>query len=135
MSEAEVNVPVPEVKRRSLLGRLGCGVLLVVWFFVLLTPCFFLTLAFQQEIRVATGGAPGQELRIWLIMEVETRGIGVSNGTVRSASDDSLCVETHINYLLWAGQEDSSLYCECYQRSSADESWSLTTTVTAVCRE
>lgn len=130
----EVSVVV-EPKRRSLLRRIGCGILLVVWFAVLLTPCFLITLAVQQEVRISTGSAPGQELRVWLIMEAETRGLGVSNGRVALQTETDLCVQTDIRYFLWQGSEESVSYCECYQRSNSSEAWMSTTMATEVCQE
>lgn len=131
----EVVSEAAEPKRRSPLRRIGCGVLLVIWFALLLTPCFLITLAVQQEVRISTGGAPGQELRVWLLMEVDTRGVGVSTGTVKSQTDTNMCVQTDIRYFLWQGSEESVSYCECYQRSSADDVWEPTTVETEVCQE
>jgi hypothetical protein len=125
--------PVVKPKRRSPLRRIGCGILLVFWFALLLTPCFLITLAVQQEVRITTGPVPGQELRVWLIMEAETRGLGVSTGNVATQTETSLCLQTDIRYFLWQGSEAPVSYCECYQRSDASEAWISTTMATEVC--
>ncbi|MFN8565855.1 MAG: hypothetical protein U0703_30415, partial [Anaerolineae bacterium] len=57
----------PSKPRRSPLRRAGCIVALVIWFGILLLPCFLVVLAVQQEISIPTGGAPDQRLRLWLI--------------------------------------------------------------------
>lgn len=115
--------------------RAGCGVALIVWFLLLLTPCLLLVLAVQGDLRIATGSAPGQELRVWLIMEAETRGVGISNGVVRAVTEGGLCVETQITYALWAGSEDGSVYCECYGRSNESEEWSSVSSLGGDCPE
>ncbi|MBK8025947.1 MAG: hypothetical protein IPK19_32330 [Chloroflexi bacterium] len=134
MTYIEQLTPEAPPKRRSPLRRMGCILVLIVWFAVLLTPCLLLTLAIQGELRVATGGAPGQELRAWVIMEADTRGVGVSNGVVRSSDAQTVCVETTITYVLWAGQEDGHTYCECYQRASDDAPWSMSETTEGTCQ-
>lgn len=126
MTETDIIAVESNPKRSSPVRRVGCGILLVIWFLLLLTPCFLFVLATQQEIRLSLGSAPGQEFRIWLIMEAETRGVGISSGRVDSGDDFAVCVETTINYVLWAGREDGNVYCECYQRGSELEAWALT---------
>jgi len=95
--------------QRSPLKRPGCVVGLIVWFLILLTPCFFITLAVRGEISLTTGGAPEQRLRIWLIQEADQSGIGVSNADVRQ-NGETLCVR----FLLWRGEAQPTQYCECY---------------------
>lgn len=111
-------------RRRSPLGRLGCGCALAVWFLLILTPCALGILATQGEITVNLGSAPGQQLRVWLIMEPDERGIGVSSpARVTTSGDTGMCMQTDVRYLLWEGEAESVSYCECYERASADASW------------
>lgn len=123
-----------QAKLRHPLRRIGCIILLILWFVVLLTPCLLLTLATQGEIRVSTGGAPGQEVRVWVVMEAETRGLGVSTGTISSQTPTDICVETNINYLLWSGREAPITYCDCYERPNDSVSWTLNGTTTGTCQ-
>ena len=122
-----------EKPRRSPLRRAGCIAALVIWFLILLLPCFLIVLATQQEISVSTGGAPGQQLRLWLISEVDERGLALSTASVQQNETDAVCVETNVRYLLWAGSAEPVSYCECYQRGSESEAWALTSTGSAGC--
>jgi hypothetical protein len=100
---------------------------------VLLTPCALIYFAVQQEVTIPLGSAPGQELRVWLVMESRTRGLGVSTGHVASQSDTSLCVQTTTNYLLWAGRGQNAQYCECYTRTEPDLSWAYAGSTQGAC--
>jgi hypothetical protein len=110
--------PPQPIKRASRIA------LVVVWFLILLLPAFFFILATQGEILVRTGDLPEQYTRIWLISEARLRGIGISSASSATNSDTTTCVQTTVNYLLWMGSSDPSLFCECYTRSSPAESWS-----------
>lgn len=122
-----------EKPRRSPLRRAGCIAALVIWFAILLLPCFLIVLATQQEIVISTGGAPGQQLRLWLISEADERGLALSTASVQQSDANNICVETNVRFLLWAGNSDPLSYCECYQRASDAESWSLTSSDGAAC--
>lgn len=126
----ETRIAVP---RRSPLRRLGCIAALVLWFAILLLPCFLVVLAVQQEIVISTGGAPGQQLRLWLISEADERGLAVSTASVRQSDPDALCVQTNVSFLLWAGNSDPLSYCDCYERPDASAPWSQTTTNSGEC--
>ncbi len=119
--------------RRRLIRRIGCGVLLVIWFCVLLLPCGLIVLAVQQQIVIPTGNAPGQQTRIWLISEPTERGFGISTASAISTDDNTLCVRTDVRFLLWAGQADPLSYCECYARANAGDAWSLTGSSQGAC--
>ena len=126
--------PIPEAPpRRSPIRRAGCIVALVIWFVILLLPCFLIVLAVQQEIVITTGSAPGQELRLWLISEADERGLGLSSASVYQSSANALCVETNVHFLLWTGHSDPVLYCDCYQRASASAEWAQTDSTAGEC--
>ena len=124
-------IPVP--RRRSPIRRLGCIIALVIWFLILLAPCFLIVLAVQQEISISTGSAPGQQTRLWLISEAEQRGLAISTASTHQATATGVCVETDVRFLLWTGQSDPLSYCDCYQRENVDAPWSQTTTAPGVC--
>ncbi len=127
MTEATITPePTPAPPRRSPIRRIGCGCLLIGWFVILLLPCALIVLAVQQQIVISTGSAPGQETRIWLISEPTERGFGISTASARQTGDDTLCVQTNVRFLLWAGQADPLSYCECYARTNAGDPWTLT---------
>ncbi len=122
----------PALRRRPI-RRVGCGILLVIWFLVLLLPCGLIVLAVQQEIVIPTGGAPGQQTRFWLISEPTERGFGISTAAVTPTGDNAICVQTDVRFVLWAGQADPLSYCECYERANADEAWSLLSSSSVAC--
>lgn len=118
---------------RSLPCRIGCWTLVVVWFLLLLLPCFCIALAINQEIVIPTGSVPGQHIRIWLIMEEDGRGLGVSSASAISDGENVVCVQTQTSFILWAGHAEPVQSCECYERASADDPWSLTSVESAQC--
>lgn len=120
--------------RRSPIRRVGCAILLVIWFVVLLLPCMFGLLLTRGEIMITTGSAPNQTLRLWLISEADERGLGLSSASVYSgANNNELCVQTDVRYLLWAGRAEPVGYCECYTRSAPDQPWEYTDAIDATC--
>lgn len=138
MTEAPdlVPQPAPEAqppKPRSPIRRAGCILALIIWFAILLLPCFLIVLATQEEITITTGDVPGQQTRLWLISEAEERGIALSTGSVFPTSDTAVCIQTDVNYFLWTGSEQPSTYCECYERASADASWSYLDSTQGAC--
>ncbi|MFN8379027.1 MAG: hypothetical protein U0452_10185 [Anaerolineae bacterium] len=130
MTPSESASPVAPRSRKR---RLGCTVLIILWFALLLVPCGLFYFAVQQEVTVPLGGAPGQELRVWLVMEPRTRGLGYSLGHVAIQTDSQLCVQTSTSYLLWAGRPENTVYCECYARSAADEAWTYLSSTQGAC--
>jgi hypothetical protein len=110
-------------------------VAVIVWFALLLTPCAFFYFAVQGEASIRTGGAPGQELRVWLVMETRTRGLGVSNGVAVTQSETAVCVQTTTQYLLWQGRAENAAYCECYVRTDASQPWSYASGAQGACPE
>ena len=112
---------------------MGCTIAVLIWFLILLIPCFLINLAVQQEITISTGDAPGQMTRLWLISEADQRGLGLSTASVHQTDPNDLCVQTNVRFILWMGHSDPTLYCDCYQRASADVSWSMTTTTPSEC--
>jgi len=119
--ESEETQPQITVRRRPWYRRVGCLIAVLIWLIVMLIPCFFLTLAFQQEIVITQGDTPNQVLRIWLINEARSRGLGISNASVHSGlQNNDLCVQTDVRFMLWVGDSPATSYCECYA-SAGDE--------------
>ena len=107
----------PSPPKRSRVRRIGCTILVVIWFLLLLTPCLVVVLASRGEISISTGSAPEQRTRIWLLMEATQRGLGVSTASVHEAGDQ-LCVQTDVRFLLWQGSQAPTSYCECYTHNA-----------------
>lgn len=114
------------VQRRSPIRRAGCIAAVILWFVILLVPCFLIVFAVQQQFTISTGSAPGQQIRVWLISEADQRGIGASSASVHQTAPDAICVETTVHFLLWTGHSDPLSYCDCYQRADADSPWTQT---------
>jgi hypothetical protein len=136
LSEADEQIEQPQPivrKRRGPLARVGCAVALILWFTLLLSPCFAIVLVSRGEISIPTGNAPEQRIRVWLIMEAAQRGLGISNASIQSVGVNQLCVQTNISFLLWQGRGEPSSYCECYERNSESEGWNSTAVNTGAC--
>jgi hypothetical protein len=125
MEEAQPRPP------RHPLRNPGCVIALVIWFLVLLSPCFLIVLAVRSEISITTGSAPEQRMRVWVIQEAGQSGVGFSNVDVKHTSDEALCVQTNVNFLLWRGKAESTQYCECYEQ--AESGWQTTSVEQGVC--
>jgi len=132
-AHTEPNVVEASPPRSSRRRRVLIGIGLIIWFMLLMLPCLFFTLAFNQEIAIATGDLPGQQLRVWLVMEVTQRGLGYSTASVDQRSETSACLTTRINFLLWQGRGEPASYCECFTRASASDPWMLTSVDMAAC--
>ena len=112
------------------LKRLGCIGCLIIWFLILLLPCGLIALAVRGEIVISQGEAPEQDLRIWLIMEIGERGIGVSTTSpFPGANNEEICIQTDVSYYLWEGQADPVSYCQCYQA----DNWEPTRFAQGIC--
>ncbi len=126
--------------------RLGCSILLALWFAFLLLPCALLYLATNGEIRIAPGQADMPQphahplLLVSLIGEIEERGLRIETSTIVSSvsgpgAEAQVCVETAARFLLWQtrGGAQDARYCDCYQRSNAESAWQLTATYRQAC--
>lgn len=113
--------------RKPLLKRMGCALILVLWFVLLLMPCFFIFMATQGELAIQLGDIPGQSFRIWLINETRERGFAISQPSVVSTSSDNLatCMRMDVSFLLWQGEGKPTTFCECFERLSSSEQWTV----------
>jgi hypothetical protein len=121
-------------KRRTPIQRIGCALALLIWFVVLLTPCFFIVMATQNEIAITLSDVPGHAFRIWLVNEADERGLAIAQPSLISSGDpNAVCLESHIRFALWMGSTSPADYCECYQRGSADAAWQFVSTQQGNC--
>lgn len=137
---AGVPVDVVAVPKKSLPRRLGCWLLIVIWFLILLTPCGLFYLAANGEIRLDHSQIPEPHahprLLISLISESQDRGLRIESSTIKAVGDDSqLCVETAVTFLLWqsSGGNQNVQFCDCYRPAEADSAWQLDSTKGAAC--
>lgn len=124
---------VTPAARASRARRVGCGAAVILWFLLLLTPCGLLLIAVTGEVTIPTGSLPGQETRLWLIMEADQRGLGISTAGVQSQSETRACLQINSRFLLWQGRADSVSYCECFTRTDAVDSWGYSGMNEGVC--
>ena len=123
--------------RRNSLKRLGCLILLMLWFALLLLPCGLFYLAANGEIRLQHGDIPQSHahplLLISLVSEQNERGLRIE-ASHALAVEPGLCVETAVRFVLWqsSGGDQNARYCDCYTRGAAD-AWLLSETSPGAC--
>lgn len=136
--QSEVTPPRP---RRSTARRLGCGLALLFWFTLLLTPCALFYLAANGEIRLEHRDIPQPHahpfLLVSLVSEAENRGLRLEASWIADADpvEGMVCVETAVRFLLWQysdGNQNVS-FCDCYTRQDAQANWELVTTYGDAC--
>ena len=118
-------LPMPTTR----VGRFGCGIALVVWFTLLMTPCALFWLAFQGDIILNHASIPEAQihpfLQIGLVMDTETRGLRITRSIPQTVTEQAMCVETWVDYFVWQsdGGAESARYCDCYSRTSSTSPW------------
>ena len=106
------------MKIRRSLRRFGCGIALVLWFTLLLTPCLMIVLATQREIILTHSDIPQDDFRIWLIQSIGQRGVGVANSRRVNAAGGNVCTIIDGFFILWEGKGAPPHYCSCYQKQN-----------------
>ena len=120
-----------DLNRISRFRRLGCGLLVPLWFMLLLMPCALFYLAVNGEIRIWHDSVPDPHsqprLLVSLISEMDDRGLRIATSSVFNPDADNLstCVETNVRFLLWESQGGNQdvTYCECYRRADEVSAW------------
>lgn len=124
-------------KKRKIWNRVGCWAIVLTWFLVLLIPLVFFILAIEGDITIKRSGVPDSYehplLQLSLIMESDARGLRVTNTSLHHPSDNNLCVQTNVRFLLWEGDGDSASFCDCYTRSDEDADWVFETYSDSAC--
>ena len=128
---ANNNPPTLTTKSRSMFRRFGCWFGLLAWIILLLFPCFAIALISQGEISVRLGDVPGQSLRIWLIQDATERGIGVARPMTRVLDENTVCLQTDTNFILWAGSGQPASSCECFFKQA--DTWISATLTQGTC--
>lgn len=110
----------PKMTPLKLLRRIGCGVMLVVWFALMLSPCLIVTVLVQGEFVISLSDKPNHNLRMFNVDTDDRRGFGFSRGEIERESDNEFCVITQVRYIMWRGENSPVNYCQCYARSGDD---------------
>ena len=128
------------VRKKSLPRRIGCWLLTVIWFLILLTPCGLFYLAANGEIRLQHSQIPAPHahprLLISLISESADRGLRIERSTIQAEDGaPATCVETSVSFLLWesSGGNQNAQFCDCYLRADEHSAWQLESTYGAAC--
>ena len=78
---------------------------------------------FRGGLTVRTGQL--REVRLWLVQNEDSQGLGFSNmkGVSGSQRSGQVCLETRVDFWLWSGSQQGldTRYCECFSR--VDSNW------------
>jgi len=137
----DLSKPQARPRRRIRPRKLGCGLALLLWFTLLLTPCALFFLAANGEIRLNHRDLPAPHahplLLVSLISEAADRGLRLESSWIakRANDDQTICVETAVRFLLWeySGGNQNVNYCDCYERPAPAANWELSRTFGAAC--
>ncbi|MBK8987862.1 MAG: hypothetical protein IPM39_17640 [Chloroflexi bacterium] len=80
-----------------------------VWLMVMIFPCMAFTLAMEQQI--ALGQEESSHIRIFLLQEPKKEGVAVE--WKRPSTRQSNCLKTSVTYLMWVGEGENTVYCQC----------------------
>lgn len=143
MSEQEIEIIESETTQAKsplrFAKRLGCGILLVIWFAILLIPGAMFWLASGRQIQIPQADVPDPHqhplFQVNLIMDAQNRGLQFTQTSIHKIDDLNLCVQGNVNYLLWQSDDTATpaTYCQCYERSSSESDWVFTTQSTGAC--
>lgn len=106
-------------------GRAGCGLLTVLWFTLLLTPCAMFVLATSGEIRLDHANIPEPQdhpfFSLSLSVDAFNSGLKITRSWIATNEGQTTCVETVTNYLRWRsdGTESNVTFCQCYRQEAA----------------
>lgn len=97
------------MKPASWLRRFVYLLLLLLWLGVISLPLFSVLLAARGELQL--GDDPRRHLRLFLIQERDTQGIGIE--WARPLREEAACYRTRLTYLMWEGRGENVSFCQC----------------------
>lgn len=103
------------------LKRFFVAILLMGWLLIMLFPCMAFSLALRTEIQI------GSNVRVFLVSEEAGEGIGMEWQRPFSSSSTQ-CIETAVTYLMWAGEGEPVVYCQCTDTTTGQQLPSTPTT-------
>ncbi len=98
----------------QLARRLGCGVILALWFGLMLSPCVVITVLVEGEFIINLSDRPNHRLRMFDVDTDDKRGFGFSMGNIERENETELCVITRVRYVMWRGENEPVNFCQCY---------------------
>ena len=93
------------------LRRAGCLGLALIWLAVLALPLLAVVIASNGQVRV--GAQESAHLRLFLVQEEESNGLGIEWARAAAAEGGNRCWRTSVSYWLWEGQGENVTYCQC----------------------
>ncbi len=105
--------------------RRGCVVGVLLWAVLMSLPICLFVLATRGELAWQRG--PFTEDRVWLVRADRAAGqpesgLAYSSARVSSGSTSSagpVCVTTRVYFWLWGADDETLVFCECYQPDAA----------------
>lgn len=89
--------------------RLAYLVVLLLWLLLISLPFFAFTLSARKQFEL--GNPADTYLRIFVLQEKESEGIGVELG--RPYGPAPACRQTDVRYFMWTGMGENTTYCQC----------------------
>lgn len=115
-----------------MLRQVGCGLLIIVWFGIVLLPCLMITLAIRGEITVPYSDIPEDEFKLWSIQSADARGIGIANSRRVPGKNGETCTIIQRNFIMWQGEASAARWCSCYTKK--DSRWGSVAEAEAACK-
>jgi len=86
------------------LKRLFYLLLLLLWLMVMLFPATAFVLARKGELHL------GESVRIFMVQADDANGVAIEHSR---QVGNSQCRRTSLTYLLWEGEGENVVYCQC----------------------
>jgi hypothetical protein len=97
---------------RRVVRQILHGSLLLLWIVAMLFPVLAVVLAVREQVLL--GDDTGSHVRIFLVQERDSRGVGLD--WRRPARERPDCLESQVVYLMWRGEGENATFCSCYGR-------------------
>lgn len=82
---------------------------LLIWLGFMVFPVVAFFLATSGQVMVGDNGR--SHLRLFLVQEDDGSGVGIE--WARRSRQDDACLKTSVNYVLWEGEGETAVYCQC----------------------
>ena len=107
--QIRMNEQAPSSSKKFALRPLGCLVGIVVWLFFMSLPIFIFMLINQGQLE--WGSDPQNQMRIFLLQEVEQEGVGFQWTRPRRA--ETSCLDTTVYFFMFRGEGENEQNCTC----------------------
>jgi hypothetical protein len=89
---------------------------IAVWLLLMTFPVVAFVMANSGQVQI--GNIEGSHLRIFLLREMDSEGIGLE--WARRDAEHTTCIKTTVRYLVWGGHREATNvnYCRCREPST-----------------